>query len=140
MRFRAAAIFCSFGIFFALFCAALHPLLPQFALFSFVPYMDKFVTHPVVAEEDENDDDGCLHDCTPSHLPRTIDPKPLNYTETTLLRRFCQRVQHGYRGLHTSIAASRRCIIAWKRQVISLLNNYDTLLETYHAKKTKLLT
>ena len=24
-----------------------------------VPYMDKFVTQPVVAEQDENDDDGC---------------------------------------------------------------------------------
>ena len=48
-----------FAFFFALFCASLHPLLPQFALFSFVPYLDKFLTRPVVAEEDENDDDGC---------------------------------------------------------------------------------
>ena len=62
---RFLALFCALGpqpfffALFALFCASLHPLFPQFALFSFVPYMDKFMTRPVVAEEDENDDDGC---------------------------------------------------------------------------------
>ena len=51
--------FLRFLCFLRFFCASLHPLLPQFALFSFVPYMDKDLTYPVVAEEDENDDDGC---------------------------------------------------------------------------------
>ena len=56
LRFRLIAFFhfLVFLRFFVLLCIPCHPC---FALFFFVPYMDKFITRPTVAEEDKHEDD-----------------------------------------------------------------------------------
>ena len=58
-----------------------------------------------------------------------------SYTEASLLQHFCSRMRQCYSHSHTSIATSRRRIIAWKRQGAFLLDYYDTLLETCHTRK-----
>ena len=56
------ALFCALGPqpFFCAFLRFLASLAtPVCIVLCFVPYLDDFLTRPVVAEEDENDDDGC---------------------------------------------------------------------------------
>ena len=57
------------------------------------------------------------------------------YTKASVLQHCYNRKRRCYSNLHTSIASSRRRIIAWKRQRMFLLDYYDTLMETRHTKK-----
>ena len=57
------------------------------------------------------------------------------YTEATLLQQFYNRMWRCYSNSRTSIATSRRRIIAWRRHGTLLLDYYDTLMQTCHTRK-----
>ena len=59
------------------------------------------------------------------------------YTEANLLQHFYNRMWRCYSNSRTSIATSRRRIIAWRRQGTLLLDHYDTLMQTCHTRKEK---
>ena len=59
------------------------------------------------------------------------------HTEASLLQHFYNRMQQSYSNLRTSIATSRRRVIAWRRQGPLLLDSYDTLVETCLRRREK---
>ena len=59
------------------------------------------------------------------------------YTEANLLQQFYNRMWRCYSNSRTSIATSRRRIIAWRRQGTLLLDHYDTLMQTCPTRKER---